>query len=365
MTAHVIPRDPPTVAGWKEIPVEDAGSPLVALGPFSDYGDVFTDAVYAGERLDSPYRGEQSLSGSLMTLFVRREVAERLRRAQRMLPWDMRLVVFDAYRTLEVQGSLYTHFHDELARLHPDWPEEQLSAETQRFVSLPSTDPTRPSPHNTGGAVDVAIVRLSALDALRLCHVERALARERTWERRYELEMRRTALMRGASVLEFGTRFDHGGEESTLAHLERLGEQRPLTAAQRDARDNRRLLASVMSAAGMQPYADEWWHWNAPESQMGARTAGLPVATYGAATLSAENIRHERIRRAHHDGCEKIFLGERTSTVPALRRHLAVASRAIALTGDPRQSAYPKAERIAPAGVALWPAPSGVLVGDL
>lgn len=353
MRAPAIPLDPPGVAGWRDVPVAEAGSPLVALGPFSDYGDVFTDAVYAGERLDSPYRGDQALAGSLMTLFVRSEVAERLRAAQRLLPWDMRLVVFDAYRTLEVQGSLYTHFHDELARLHPGWDETRLATETQRFVSLPSTDPTRPSPHNTGGAVDLAIVRLSPLDALRLRHVERALARESGWERRYALEMRRIGLMRGASLLDFGTRFDHGGEASALAHLEKLAEKRALSTDERTARANRRLLASVMSAAGMQPYADEWWHWNAPESQMGARVAGIAAAAYGAAALSPENAWHERIRRAHHDGCEKIWLGERTSTLPALRRHLEVASRALAATGDPRVCAYPQAERIAPSGVAL------------
>jgi hypothetical protein len=53
-----------------------------------------------------------------------------------------------------------------------------------------------------------------------------------------------------------------------------------------------------MTRAGMQAYEAEWWHYNAPESQMGAAAAGLPKATYGAAIFDAKNAAHESLRQS-------------------------------------------------------------------
>ena len=42
-----------TVSGWKELPIIECGEPLVALGAFSSYPEIATDAIYAGERTSS------------------------------------------------------------------------------------------------------------------------------------------------------------------------------------------------------------------------------------------------------------------------------------------------------------------------
>src|SRR5258708_26851175 len=60
--------------------------------------------------------------------------------------------------------------------------------------------------------------------------------------------------------------------------------------------NNRRFLFGMMTQAGFQPYFAEWWHFNAPESQMGAATAGLDYATFGAVGLDESNIAHENTR---------------------------------------------------------------------
>ena len=41
---------------------------------------------------------------------------------------------------------------------YPTWTNNQLNEEAQRYVSIPSADLTRPSPHATGGAVDLSVL---------------------------------------------------------------------------------------------------------------------------------------------------------------------------------------------------------------
>lgn len=79
-----IPTELPSVSGWKGVLIHENGEPLVPLGTFSDYRDIFTSSIYAGERRDSPY-SRRPLRESLMTQFVRTSVAEQLRHAQGLL----------------------------------------------------------------------------------------------------------------------------------------------------------------------------------------------------------------------------------------------------------------------------------------
>src|SRR3990167_3617334 len=140
-----IPRELPNISGWKEVPIIEKQEPLVAMGPFSDFNRIYTDSIYFGERENSPYSDDRP-EGSLITMFVRKSVAEDLLKAQKLLPANHHLIIFDSYRTLKVQGSLYTKYYQELKAKYPDWSEEQLSTETQKYVSVPSTDPSKPSP---------------------------------------------------------------------------------------------------------------------------------------------------------------------------------------------------------------------------
>lgn len=298
----------PSVAGWKEVPIEEGGEKLVPLGLFSDYPEIFTDSIYFGEREDSPYPTAK-LEGSLITSFVRESVAKVMQKAQELLPENLYLVVFDPYRTLKVQGSLYEQYYNELKVLRPDWDEEALATETQKYVSIPSNDSTRPSPHNTGGSVDVAIYELPEGEQFDGSNVE--------------------IVQTKGKLLNFGTPFDHGDAEAALAYLEKLGEERALTQDEEEARGNRRMLYRVMIEVGFEPFESEWWHFNWKESQMGAKTSGSNKATYGEIELSSENLAHEEKRRSHYfEQVEKFKNGE--------------------LAVNPRTSSFPLAAGIAP-----------------
>ncbi|HUD07223.1 MAG TPA: hypothetical protein VMR34_05030 [Candidatus Saccharimonadales bacterium] len=285
----------PSVAGWKELPIESIDEPLVPLGINSNYA-VYTDSVYAGERSSSPYDG--GLDGSLATIFVRSTIADSVSLVESRLPSGLHIVVLDAYRPLEVQTSLFHTYINELRRLKPDWSEDQLETETQKYVSKPSDDPTKPSPHNTGGSIDLAL--LSVPQAIeeqirKLDEQIEALGDEDSTD----LQIQRYNLIsQNGVMLNFGTNFDNGGPEVGLNYLERQAKERQLTGGEVEALENRRLLYHLMTdIARLQPYEDEWWHYNSPHSQMGAKTAGLSKAEYGPAQLSEKDLFFEAHRK--------------------------------------------------------------------
>lgn len=294
-----LPDSIPSVASWKEMPLKECGEKLVPLGLFSDYPEIFTDSIYFGERENSPYPTAK-LEGSLITGFVRESVAKTLREAQKLLPENLHLVVFDPYRTLKVQRSLYDQYHDQLKKVRSTWNEDELVAETQKYVSIPSSDPTRPSPHNTGGSVDLAIYELSEpFDGSNM-----------------------EAVQTRGKLLNFGTPFDHGDKEAALDYLERLAKERTLSPHEQEAMRNRRMLYWVMTKVGFEAFESEWWHFNSKASQMGARTSRAKEAIFGGVELSADNLAHEEKRRAHYfeliDKFEKgeIAVNPRTSSFP-------------------------------------------------
>lgn len=300
-----IPLDAGQVTGWKDIPIQQSSrpEPLVPLGPLSqEGGQILTSSIYFGEHSNSPYGEDKNkLEGSLLTLFARQSVVHRLLLAEQFLPAGYHLIVFDAYRSYQVQKSLYDFYAQKLSEKYPSMNNEALAQETQKYVSLPSTDSAKPSPHNTGGAIDVAIVTLDKAHENELLRIRSELTHEQLdLAKRVGLEMQLSALVRHhASMLNFGTAFDHGGEKSSLGYYEsKIAAGETLTHSDTQACNNRRLLFTVMTHAGFQPYFAEWWHFNAPESQMGAAAAGLDNAIFGAATLSKTNQAHEATRLA-------------------------------------------------------------------
>lgn len=202
------------VDGWRDqenpnfIAVQENSEPLVDITDVAP--QVVSRPVY-----QTPH-GEHQL--------VRRSVAAMLAEAQTLLPDGLQLVLLDGWRSIELQQELYEReYAVQVAKLGRQMlsteEEAYVAIETQRYVSLPSLSPDVPSPHNTGGAVDVAIAMADRL-------------------------------------LDFGTVHDDMSERSSLTYCE----TNDLLGA--EARNNRRMLYYVMTQVGFKPYADEWWHFN-------------------------------------------------------------------------------------------------------
>lgn len=218
-----------------ETPLEECGEPLVPLS-------------LAPERiLVRPAYYAAAIPGALPECFARESVQKRLLKAQSLLPDNLRLVILDTWRGVEVQTALFTQCLAALKRSYPDLPEDDVKAMALRFVALPSLDKARPAPHVTGGAVDLALATTDG------------------------------------SPLWFGASFDYPGPVSYTRHFEeRIEQGDPLDPRETEACNNRRLLHDVMLRAGFVNYHDEWWHYEYG-TQRWAYLTGAPKAFYSVA----------------------------------------------------------------------------------
>jgi D-alanyl-D-alanine dipeptidase len=126
-------------------------------------------------------------------------------------------VVWDGWRAFETQLALYEDWVAHLVHAHPEWEISHIEREAARYVSVPSTDPTCPAPHVTGGAVDLT---LGDGDG---------------------------------RPLDLGTPFDAFVPEAGALALEHVPG---------GPRDHRRLLFWAMASAGFTAYVEEWWHFD-------------------------------------------------------------------------------------------------------
>ena len=99
---------------------------------------------------------------------------------------------------------------------------EQAQKEVEKFVARPSFDFNRPSPHNTGAAVDLTLVD------------------------------------RNGKELDMGTGFDHFDDPSYTMHYK----DAPEGSNEFKWHMNRMILYSVLRGEGFFNFEDEWWHYS-------------------------------------------------------------------------------------------------------
>lgn len=290
------------VDGWKDLPIAENGEKLVPLGVFSEHNKIFSDGIYFGEGASSPYKLHE-LNGALLTPFVREGVAQRLAHAASLLPDGYAFMVWDSYRPLEVQQALFDDYYNQLVDKKGMEP-EKAKVEAQRFVSIPSTDATKPPPHNTGGAVDLTIVHFTPEAWQEMQQLEKEIAaadKKDDWQAVYKAEMRRLQLLHEATPLDMGTAFDQVSPETlTRFYEEKVENGETLSTADQARLENRRMFVNAMQAAGFSNYPEEWWHFDYGNQFAAART-GEP-AVYGAAAFTQENAEWEEMRAKHFAG---------------------------------------------------------------
>lgn len=207
------------------VSIEEIGEPLVPVSLYPER--ILARSTYYLQKYEY----------ALPEVYLREGVYERLVEAADSLPNGYRLVVFDGWRPVPLQRALHEDYVRELAERFPDKEEEELRDYASRYVALPSTDPERPSPHSTGGAVDLTI----ADEKGRLVYMggdfdEKS---ERSYTRYYEDKV---------ETLWAGSDTPQEGSE--------------LSPDMREALENRRLLYTTMIEAGFSNYSAEWWHYD-------------------------------------------------------------------------------------------------------
>jgi D-alanyl-D-alanine dipeptidase len=147
---------------WKQLPIQENGERMVEVPPG------FCHPYYAVEmKLTQDTR-----------LFLRREVFSRFLKANALVGQEgFELRVYDGWRPVSLQKNLFWHYMREFTaakfnmaakfagqpynvveELFGQLPPDQqvtMKAANRIYVSWPSDDPNAPSPHATGGSIDV------------------------------------------------------------------------------------------------------------------------------------------------------------------------------------------------------------------
>ncbi|WP_048874732.1 M15 family metallopeptidase [Candidatus Coxiella mudrowiae] len=103
------------------------------------------------------YRNE-GRKGMQDYILTRRSVLEQLQIVAKQLAPHYSLLLFDTYRSLETQVDIFNFMCETVRKQYPDWRKENIEQETRKYAAHPN-DPSQfaISPHNSGGAVDLAI----------------------------------------------------------------------------------------------------------------------------------------------------------------------------------------------------------------
>ncbi len=218
------PIPAPPFEDWERVP-----PPRECGEPFVDPTLLSPKIVFGAAYLT------QGLPGAMDRCLVREGVAQRLVKAAQQLPQGWSLLIFDSLRPFSVQKALYDQFRQVIVQERPQASPAELEMILDEFVAKPVKRPDRPSPHATGGAVD-----------LTLC--------------------------RDGVALDMGTGFD---DFTNLAHTDWLEQSCPPHL--KEPRDHRRILYHLMESVGLVNYASEWWHYAYGERQWAVRTGKTPI----------------------------------------------------------------------------------------
>lgn len=227
-------RIPKAIAidGWDRVSISECGEELASVEELAP--NIIIEPAYYKRGID----------GSLGVCLVRKTVASMLVRVCHVLPRGWKLLVYDGWRPYAVQLRLFDELIKVVARTYPEASSEKLQEIASKYVSIPSRDESKPSPHATGGAVDLTIVDGDGLP------------------------------------LRMGTEFDdfsHAAHTRFYEEKEENGQR--LSSEETVFLRNRRILYNAMTSAGFTNYCYEWWHYDFGD-QFWARVRGTN-AKYG------------------------------------------------------------------------------------
>lgn len=227
----------PEIESWEDVEIKECGERLIPLSTLEPERILVRSQYFLN-----------GIKGAAEECFVRDTVAKMLIKASKRLPGRYKLVIWDAWRPVEVQGAIFNMHIEKLKNFNPDFDKENLYRLAKRYVSLPSFDANKPSPHNTGGAVDSSIIDSSG------------------------------------NYLNMGTGFDDFSVKSNTRYYEELLERkRSLSDEDLLILNNRRLLFHTMAAVGFTNYRAEWWHYDYG-NQFWGKSKGVN-AIYGKITV--------------------------------------------------------------------------------
>lgn len=207
---------------YQQIAIHECGEALVEIPaelfaferphPYQKLG-----APYHDSAVDSPYYLRQGVIDSLI-------VAQK--QLQQDYP-DWTILIFDAYRPVEVQQFMVDFTFAEIAKaqgcelLVSEEKRQLILEQVYQFWAVPSLDRATPPPHSTGGALDVSLVD------------------------------------RQNGQIDMGSPIDEISQRSYPDYFANSNEP-----AEQEFHCRRQILKDAMVAAGFRQHPNEWWHFS-------------------------------------------------------------------------------------------------------
>lgn len=248
--------------GYEELPIDTNnslfGEPVVDI---ADYG-IAGQAYYSRPNAATT----EPVPGLAPNLYIRQSVAETLSKINKALRnpiltsffnGEVELYVEDALRPVSLQSRLHDELIPDLLRHnHPDISDEAVKERVKDLIAIPSPDPKKPSPHATGGALDVIL--------------------------RYKQNTK--GFIEGSQVP-----MGHVDGDTSERILPDYFELHELHADEDEAAQrNRRAYYAIMTGkvfgadTGLVCNPTEWWHWGSGD-QLAAKVRGDEMAYYSLA----------------------------------------------------------------------------------
>lgn len=196
---------------WATMPIEECGESLVPI------------EILPKRILHNPIYFNNGIGGALKDMYIRDSIVGKLYNVIDQFPDEYQLVLYDAWRPIEVQKNLYYSLRKEISEDHPEIPDEELDKITSTYLSFPSENEFKPSPHTTGGSIDLTLAF-------------------------------------NGDEIDMGTGFDDFSEAAYTAFFEKPAIE--LSKTELKIRDNRRMLYHAMLEAGFTNFPVEWWHFD-------------------------------------------------------------------------------------------------------
>ena len=197
---------------WRDLPIKECNEEIVSLKDIDN------------KILISPQYYINNIAGSENDCKIRKSLADKIINIAHRLPDGFCILVWDSFRTIETQRALFDSYYQEFKQT-TNLEGEELMSYTCKFVSLPSLDNTRPSPHNTGAAIDLTICDLNG------------------------------------EVIPVGSEFDDFSLRAyTNYYEEKLKKEGTLNEEEMEFLLNRRILCNLFTEEGFANYPYEIWH---------------------------------------------------------------------------------------------------------
>jgi D-alanyl-D-alanine dipeptidase len=189
---------------------------------------------------------DAKIDGALPDIWLRQGTVSRLEKALGFLPEHLGFRLLDGWRPFKVQTALRDLVGQELLASHPELNAAEFERLLNQFVAQPRQDLDSPSPHLTGGSVDLTLFDI-----------------------------------RTGATLDLGTAFDSPELDSWTAAFEDINKDEEI-------RRHRRYLFNAMTLAGFTNLPTEWWHFDFG-NQLWAYYSNEPYAIYSATEIQKIN----------------------------------------------------------------------------